>query len=315
MDETVVEGRVRRPRAVVVPPAVLQAVEKSQLWREDTVFIKPMSGGLNNENWLVTDHKNDKFFLKVPGTGTEFINRAAGNVGTQRAADLGIGASVLEFDPQSGVEITEFLDGYETSTTTTLRIQQRGLQAIKLYRTLHGSQLFEQTNTLFDQIDQHLEQIHEFNIVLPDWVLELIKEYRDVQTRYLASGLNIVPCHNDPMPGNFLFRDDDMKLIDFEFCGNNESSCELGLFITEFFYEDEDAMPLLEEYFGSVGTQDLSRVQASRVIGDIKWGLWGVINSVIRDARFDYWKYGMWKCMRAYTYKTMHDWNQIKHNI
>ena len=81
------------------------------------------------------------------------------------------------------------------------------------------------------------------------------------------------------------------------------------------FYDSKDSMPLIEEYLGTIATDRLSRIQASRVIGDIKWGLWGVIASAVRDVAFDYWKYGIWKLMRAYTYRSELDWDQVKANI
>lgn len=316
MSESIItDGRISWPSDSIVPDSVKDAIRSASIWKDQDLHITPLAGGLNNENWLVISPKGIKYFIKVPGIGTGYIDRSAGDAGTQRASDLGIGATVYEFDRESGVEITEFLDGYDTCTTTSLRTQKQGLQVMDIYRKLHDSELFANRNTLFDQIDTHLHQIREQHIQLPSWALELVDEYRDVKERFEASGLSIVPCHNDPMPGNFMTRDDAMKIIDFEFCGNNEETCELGLFLAEMFYEDEDAMPLLEEYFGKVSAQQLARVQASRVIGDVKWGLWGIINSVIRDVQFDYWKYGIWKLMRAYTYSHQLDWDQVKTNI
>lgn len=181
--------------------------------------------------------------------------------------------------------------------------------AMGLYHTLHSSTPFEHTNTLFDQIDQHLKQIKELKIELPAWVHALIDDYADVKACFIASGLDIAPCHSDPMPGNFMVKGNTMKLIDFEFCGNNETSCELALFLSEMFYDNDDALPLIEEYYGTVTPSHLSRIQAARVIGDIKWGLWRVITSVVRDVEFDYWKYGIGKLMRAYTHKSQLDWD------
>ncbi|MFT8593082.1 MAG: phosphotransferase [Bifidobacterium sp.] len=308
-------GRLLHPRHVEIPDQVMEAIDGIEMWESQTLFAKPMSGGLNNENWYVRDGSDTAYFLKVPGSGTGFIDRSAGDAGTLRASDLGIGPAVYAFDPDSGVEITQFLEGYDTCTTTSLRTAEQGLQAMQIYRRLHGSATFDHTNTLFDQIDQHLQQMRELRIAVPSWVVDLVDEYKDVKRRFIASGLHIVPCHNDPMPGNFLVKQGTMKIIDFEFCGNNEESCELGLFLTEMFYDEEDAMPLLEEYFGTVSKQALSRVQASRVIGDIKWGMWGIITSVVRDARFDYWKYGIWKLMRAYTYLHELSWTEVKDGI
>lgn len=41
----------------------------------------------------------------------------------------------------------------------------------------------------------------------------------------LATGLDLVACHNDPMPGNFLVADGKpMKMVDFEFASNSSRS-------------------------------------------------------------------------------------------
>ncbi|MDD6373841.1 MAG: phosphotransferase [Bifidobacteriaceae bacterium] len=310
----VTDGRLTHPHSVAIPPAVAAAIDGVRMWQGKDLVVAPCFGGLSNENWKVTDDTGT-YFIKVPGVGAGSVNRSQGDQGTTRASDLGIGAKVYEFDPDTGVEVTEFLDGYETCTTTSLRTPEQCRQAIGLYRTLHGSAPFDTTNTLFDQIDEHVEQIRKLGIRMPDWCEELVDDYQDVKARFMASGLDLVPCHNDPMPGNFMTKDGHMKIIDFEYCGNNEASCELGVFLSEMFIDEEDMLPLIEEYAGRVTPQFLARVQASRVIGDVKWGMWGIITSVVRDVRFDYWKYGIWKLMRAYTYRAHLDWHTVKETI
>ncbi len=75
------------------------------------------------------------------------------------------------------------------------------------------------------------------------------------------------------MPGNFMVKGDTMRLIDFEFCGDNEATYELGLFFCEMFYDDEDMLPLIEAYYGQVRREELARIRVSRVMGDLKWGM------------------------------------------
>lgn len=70
-----------------------------------------------------------EYFIKVPGAGTGFIDRSVGHAGALKASELGIGAKVYEFNPETGVEVTEFLRGYDTCTTTTLRTQEQGCRS------------------------------------------------------------------------------------------------------------------------------------------------------------------------------------------
>lgn len=149
----------------------------------------------------------------------------------------------------------------------------------------------------------------------PPWAAHLLDDYAEVKRSFLASGIDLAPCHNDPMPGNFMVKGDTMRLIDFEFCGDNEATYELGLFFCEMFYDDEEMLPLIEAYYGQVRREELARIRVSRVMGDLKWGMWGIINSQVRDVAFDYWKYGIWKLMRAVTYQRSIDWSGCVHAI
>ena len=297
------------PPACTLPAGVRQAMEGVSMWDGKNLMVKPVDGGLNNENWYVRDEMSREFFIKVPGTGTAFIDRSVGHAGAMKASDLGIGAKVHEFDPESGMEVTEFLRGLDTCTTTTLRTPEQGLQVMETYRALHTSETFGKTNMMFDQVDQHIDQMHKLGLSLPSWAAHLLEDYDEVKHRFLASGIDLVPCHNDPMPGNCMVKGDEMRLIDFEFCGDNEATYELGLFFCEMFYDDEDMLPLIEAYYGQVRREELARIRVSRVMGDLKWGMWGIINSKVRDVAFDYWKYGIWKLMRAVTYQRSIDWS------
>lgn len=305
-------GRITYPCSVTMPDSVKAALEGMKLWQGRKLYAKPMSGGLSNANWFVDDGSGRLCFIKVPDAATDFVNRLAANAGSLRASELGIGAKVYEFDPHSGIEVTEFLNGYETCTTTSLRNRKQGLSVMSIYRQLHETELFGHTYTLFDQVDQHLAQIEELGMRLPSWAHVLSEDYPDIKARFMNSGLDLAPCHNDPMPGNFMVKDGQMKIIDFEFCGDNDASCEVGLFLAEMFYDEEDSLPLIEASMGDTSKRSVARVQASRVIGDFKWGMWGLISSQLKPGSFDYGKYGTWKLMRALEYRRHLDWDAVK---
>jgi thiamine kinase-like enzyme len=129
----------------------------------------------------------------------------------------------------------------------------------------------------------------------------ILGEYRVAKSALLASGLDLVACHNDPMPGNFLVADGrPMKMVDYEFASNNERAYELALLTTEMFYGEEQILELVEALYGKVDFALLSRVQVCSALADTKWGLWACVNQKLSSAwDFDYHKYGCWKLMRA----------------
>ena len=272
-------------------------------WAGRRVEYAPVLGGLQNSNWRITVEDIDtRFFLKIPGEGSEsFIDRALANEAAHRAGERGIGAELVYFDADSGVEVIEFLEGYRACTNGDFKNPAIPPQIIDIYRVLHEGELLTGTKTMFDMIDEHLAQATELAVQLPDDAELVLGEYEMAKAAMLASGLDLVACHNDPMPGNFLVGEGKpMKMVDYEFASNNERAYELAVLTTEMFYTEQQIMGLVEDFYGRTDFALLSRVQVCGALADVKWGLWAVVNQQLSTAwDYDYHKYGCWKLMRA----------------
>jgi thiamine kinase-like enzyme len=272
-------------------------------WQGSKVEYAPVLGGLQNSNWRITVAGVDKrYFLKIPGDGSDaFIDRVVANEATRRAGERGIGPELVHFDPDTGVEVIEFLEGYRACTNGDFKDRGIPHQIIDLYRVLHDGALLNATKTMFDMIEEHLDGVEEHAVRLPADAELILGEYRVAKAALLASGLDLVACHNDPMPGNFLIADGrPMKMVDYEFASNNERAYELALLTTEMFYGEEQMLELVEDFYSRVDFALLSRVQVCSALADVKWGLWACVNQKLSMAwDFDYHKYGCWKLMRA----------------
>lgn len=292
-------GDARTPAERIVEDA-LRTIPQ---WQGRTLHYAPVVGGLQNSNWRITvDGEQKRYFMKVPGAGSEaFVDRTVANEVGRRAGDLGIGPEVALFDATTGIEVIEFLEGYRACTNGDLKRDDIPLQIVNLYRQLHPSGLLSQTKTIFDMVDEHLDQALSLDVSLPtDWPV-IAAEYGAAKSAMLASGLDLVPCHNDPMPGNFLISDTGpLKLVDYEFASNNDRAYELAILSTEMFFDDRRLLELVEAYYGSTDWSLVARVQVCGALADVKWGLWGCINNKLSSTwDFDYHKYGTWKLMRA----------------
>ncbi|WP_029117841.1 choline/ethanolamine kinase family protein [Mycobacterium sp. URHB0044] len=272
-------------------------------WQGRTLEYAPVFGGLQNSNWRITVEGADKrYFLKIPGAGSDaFIDRNLANEAARRAGERGIGAELVYFDPESGVEVIEFLEGYRACTNGDFKSPDTPRRIVDIYRVLHRGDLLSGTKTMFDMIDEHLAQAGEIGVRLPADAELILGEYQVAKSALLASGLDLVACHNDPMPGNFLIGDGlPMKLVDYEFASNNERAYELALLTTEMFYGEEQLLNLVEDFYGRTDFAVLARVQVCGALADVKWGLWACVNQQLNSTwDFDYHKYGYWKLMRA----------------
>ncbi|MBU8811529.1 phosphotransferase family protein [Mycolicibacterium goodii] len=288
---TEAERRVERVLASIVP------------WQRCSMGYAPVAGGLSNSNWRISvDGSDRRYFLKIPGEGTdEFVDRAVANEAARRAGELGIGPEVVYFDQDTGVEVIEFLEGYRACTNGDFKDPDVPRQIVDIYRILHGGNLLSTTKTVFDMIDEHLEGVAEHGVRLPADFELMLAEYQVAKSALLASGLELVACHNDPMPGNFLVaHGKPMKMVDFEFASNNERAYELAVLTTEMFYGEQLTMELIEEFYGSFDFAKAARVQVCGALADVKWGLWACLKQKLNtEWSFDYHKYGCWKLARA----------------
>jgi thiamine kinase-like enzyme len=283
-----------------------QAVARVPQWRGRGVRYTALVGGLMNQNWVVdVDGDSRSYFVKVPGAGSEmFINRAAANEAARNAHAIGVAPEVVFFDPADGLEISEFLDGYRACTNADFSDPAIQSGVLDIYRRVHAGPALSLTKTIFDMIEEHIEQGHELGAHFPPAMPWIEHRYRQAKAAFLASGLDLVPCFNDPMPGNFLIGRNGasalpMKLIDYEFASNNERAYELGVLFAEMFYDEALTLQLIEQYFGAARPDMFARVMLNRALADIKWASWAVVNRKLNAWDFDYQKYGIWKYMRA----------------
>lgn len=261
----------------------------------------PVHGGISNENWRVqaTDGSGD-WFVKVPGQGTEmFIDRVAAFDASRKAAAAGLGPRVYDDLYERGVEINDFMPDRWPSTHSDFVDAGTRHAAIAAYRKMHALPALDQTKTVFDMIDEHARQVADLNapaFVDGHWIM--LNE-RMAREAIHAAGLDLVPCFNDPMPGNFMIGEDgSIMLIDYEYASMNDRCYDLGIWFGEMFYTPERELELIEAYFGEVRPEIVSRVIVHKALADVKWALWSMVQLRVSRLEFDFHKYGMLKLRR-----------------
>jgi len=279
--------------------AVLCAVEA---WSGQEIRYSPVHGGISNSNWRVrVAGEPGSFFVKVPGRGTEmFIDRKAAFEASRRAQELGIGPAIHDYLADRGVEIADFIEGRRPCTNRDFRSADVRRGVVGLYRTFNNSGLLSLTKTVFDMIDEHVDQVSELGGAFPADFAWLHKQYRLARSALEASGIDLVPCFNDPMPGNFLIADNNsIMLIDYEYASNNDRCYDLGIWCGEMFFSEEVETEVIEEYFGRCDRQLKARLVVHKALADMKWSTWAMVQNVVSALDFDFYKYGAWKHMRA----------------
>ena len=101
----------------------------------------------------------------------------------------------------------------------------------------------------------------------------------------------LVPCHNDLLPGNVLFADDRVWLLDFEYAGMNDVFFDLSnLSVNSELTQDSDER-LLTLYFGQVTKASWARLQLMKMMSEFREGMWAVVQQAISSLDTDFVAY------------------------
>lgn len=295
-----------------VEEAIEKVIQEAAIFQQCTdIVYGPVSGGISNENWRVQDSASGgDWFVKIPGNGTEmFIDRAAAMDASKKAAVAGFGPRVYDDLASQGIEINDFLPDRRPSTNSDFADADIRKAVIAVYKSLHAMPALSLKKTVFDMIDEHIGQVE--NLGAPrfkdaDWVMLNTQMAREAMD---ASGLDLVPSFNDPMPGNFMIGEDkSIILIDYEYASMNDRCYDLGIWFGEMFFTPDQELECIEEYFGSVRPEIVSRITVHKALADVKWALWSMVQLKVSRLDFDFHKYGMWKLMRFRQISGHSDW-------
>jgi thiamine kinase-like enzyme len=274
---------------------VLAAVPELQ----EPTAVEPLAGGLTNTNWKVTTGSG-AYVVRISGkdTGLLAIDRANELHNTQAAAETGVGAGFVAALPEHDALVLEFIDG-EVMSPEKLRRGDRLDQVAAACRRLHGGRRFLRDFDMFDIQRGYAEVVRERGFRLPDRYLEFEPQVRALEEAMRARPEPTVPCNNDLLAENFIAAGGTMRLIDYEYSGNNEPSFELGNIWSESNLSLEQLEELVAHYYGTPSRSKIARARVWGLMSKYGWTLWGSIQDGISDLDFDFWGWAMEKYDRA----------------
>ena len=237
--------------------------------------MEPLTGGLSNESWLVTDAAGKHVVRFGKDYAFHHVIRER-EIAIARAAHAAGFAPKVEYAEQ-GVMVSAFLD----ARTWTEADMRAGPERIA-----------------------HL--LHDFHHNMPSeisgpgfifWVFHVIRDYArtleaggsawtDELPNYVALAaeleaaqvpLPIVFGHNDLLPGNFLDDGSRLWLIDFEYAGFNTAMFDLAGAASNSGMDDATAATLLSAYFGQAPDEAIllsfDAMQCASLLREAMWAM------------------------------------------
>jgi thiamine kinase-like enzyme len=265
----------------------------------DAQAVEPLVGGLTNTNYKVTS-PTGCYVVRISGKDTSLlaIDRENEVHNTIAAAETGVGAPFVAALPEQDALVLGFLDG-EVMDSEKLRSGEHIGAVAEACRRLHAGRRFLHDFDMFQIQPRYLEIVRERGFRLPVRYEEFEPKIRDLERAMRARPEETVPCNNDLLAENFIRVDGEMRLIDYEYSGNNEASFELGNVWSESNLSLDQLEELVAAYWGRSLRNKVARARLWGLMSKYGWTLWGSIQAGISDLDFDFWSWAMEKYERA----------------
>jgi thiamine kinase-like enzyme len=285
------------PDAGLVLPRSL--CDKVDVLRGHLLEVTQLSGGLTNRNYKVSTPEGT-YVVRISGgaTGALAIDRENEYRNSLIAAESGVGAPVLAYIPEESALVIGYLEG---RTFTDADFGRPGVveRVAASCRRLHSGARFVNEFDMFDIQSGYLAIVRHRGYRLPDSYLDFGNAVDRIRGALAVKQAPTVACNNDLLAGNFIDDGERIRLIDYEYSGNNDPCFELGNIWSECHLDDDQLELLVSSYYTARLANKLARARLWGLLSQYGWTLWASIQEATSDIEFDFWPWGLEKYERA----------------
>jgi thiamine kinase-like enzyme len=280
-------------------PIIEDIIARIEDWKGSSISIRLMTGGLTNTNYKVIVD-GAPFFVRVPGEGTELlaVDRHNEYINTRAAAEAGVGPQVCYYLPEFQVMVLEFLEG-TTMSNAALTGTGMPAQIARAIKRLHGGPRFLSDFNMFRLTEYYLEICKKYAITIPQGYPARLPTVKQIEQAMAVHPLPTVPCNNDLLAENYIYDGNSMRIIDYEYSGNNDPCFELGNTCQELQYDEGRIAEVCEAYFGSREVGMIARMKLYMIMSDVGWALWAAIQAKISKIDYNFWGWAVERWGRA----------------
>ena len=268
----------------MVQTDIVQAIARVDDWKGKAVSYEPVPGGITNPNYKVNVDGKD-YFLKIPGAGTDFIDRDNCHIANEIASNCGAGPGVVYYYSDTGVEIFEWLDGYRQVTFGDVYDEEIFKRIIQAIRGFHaGTEKMPLVESVFDQTREMVARAKEGRY-LPPWHDRMMYLMDKIEEAFNHYGVDLKPCHNDFWTNNMMVNDTtgDLKIIDYEYASMGDPYYDLGVLSAINFMTEPMDVLLSQYYHGKEDEDGFARMKLNKICADVKWSYWSLYQAIGSD--------------------------------
>lgn len=252
-----------------------------------------LSGGITNRNFLTeAAGLRDRYVVRLAGNDTHLlgISREVEHAATVVAAGVGVGPEVVAFVRPEGYLVTKFIVGGPV-TDDAVHQPETIRRVADSIRRIHDGPAIPGLFIPFRIVEAYRALAMARGVAVPDSYGAAMAVARQIEAAFLASPVEIRPCHNDLLNANFIDDGDRIRILDWEYAGLGDPFFDLGNFsVNHGLTPAEDAI-LLEAYEGSARPARLARIYLMRIMSDFREAMWAVLQQGISTLDVDFEAY------------------------
>jgi len=241
-------------------------VEVFNVKSDDVEVVERLMGGMSNYTYVIK--VNSKLYtFRIPGKKAEkFVDRVVEAYHINLVESLNLNNNTVYLDVKSGYKIAEYIEGTPLHELNPLDHLE---EAARVLHKIHESG--KKSDYDYDplgRLELYESYTFEYGFTHSERYLKLKEKFLSYKDKYMIES-NLVLTHGDSQVSNFVVTSKELKLMDWEFTGNNDPYYDIACFGNTNF---DEALALLPVYLGRVPTiEEYNRLYFFRSFQTLQW--------------------------------------------
>lgn len=276
---------------------------------QGAIDIEPLSGGMTNLNYRVTDGGEQYVVRFGEDDHVHLISRENEISSCQAAFEIGVSPELVHHE--AGILVTRFIEG-KVYDEADVRVDQNLERIVELLKRFHR------------EIPGHFN-----GVAVMFWVFQVLRHYHNLlvqgnsahaarlpelatigaELEAAVGPVEIVFGHNDLLPANFIDDGEKIWLIDFDYAGFNSPLFDLSNLASNNELSDLQEREMLERYFDAAPDHAIlgsyHAMKCASLLRETMWSMVSELNSRVDMDFADYTQKNLVRFESVYAeYKT-----------
>ena len=243
-----------------------KCIEVFKVKKEDIIVEKRLMGGMSNFTYII-EIGSKRYTFRIPGKNADkFVDRTVEKHNIDLVEDLGLNNKTVYFDIETGYKIAEYIEGKPLHELDPLLFLD---QAAEILHKLHESKkISDYDYAPLKRLKLYESYLAKYDFNHSERYLNLKEKFLSYKDKYMDSS-KLVLSHGDSQISNFVDTVDGLRLMDWEFTGNNDPYYDIACFGNNDF---NHALALLPVYLKKTPTlEDYNRLYFFRAFQTLQW--------------------------------------------